>query len=186
MNDTELDRLLDTWEAPASPPSLRERLRARFPRTERRKLTRPLGWVLVAAAASLTLAIGMEQTRTNPWDFQIGEIFQRLHMHLYEAFEAHRAAYLRSEIRAADPKVYVDGQPAPPLEYGGGARMDVQVPGDGVYSVLIYSLAPAGWAKAGRIHGNVIEFQAGTRQVRIECNRQIVSDNRPVFVRRRQ
>jgi len=30
MNDTELDQVLDTWEAPARPPSLREGLRRGF------------------------------------------------------------------------------------------------------------------------------------------------------------
>jgi hypothetical protein len=56
MNDTELDRLLDTWETPEPPPSLREGLRARFPQADRPRFARPLGWVLVIAVASVTLA----------------------------------------------------------------------------------------------------------------------------------
>jgi hypothetical protein len=44
---------------------------------------------------------------------------------------------------------------------------------------------PTGWVEAGRIHGNVIEFQAGSKQVRIECDRPIVDSDRPVFVMRR-
>jgi hypothetical protein len=76
---------------------------------------------------------------------------------------------------------------AAPLEYGPAARIDVEVPGDGVYSVVFYSVVAgrAGWVRAGRIHGSVIEFPAGTRQVRIVCDQPIVDTDRPVFVRRR-
>jgi hypothetical protein len=35
MNDQELDRLLDLWEPPPPRPSLRDGLRAQFPRTDR-------------------------------------------------------------------------------------------------------------------------------------------------------
>ena len=67
MNDTELDRLLDTWEAPAPPPSLRQGLRARFPRIERPRFRRPLGWALVIAVATITLATGIPQSGENVW-----------------------------------------------------------------------------------------------------------------------
>ena len=63
MNDTELDRLLDTWEAPAPLPSLREGVRGRFPRAEPRRF-RPLGWMLAIVVASAALAIGTGQSRT--------------------------------------------------------------------------------------------------------------------------
>jgi hypothetical protein len=70
--------------------------------------------------------------------------------------------------------------------------MDVQVPGEGVYSIISYPMRShradgglTGWVEAGRIHGNVIEFQAGGAQVRIECDKPIVDSDRPVFALRR-
>jgi hypothetical protein len=63
--------------------------------------------------------------------------------------------------------------------------MNVQVPGEGVYSITSYPRGLTGWVAAGHIHGSVIEFQAGGKQVRIECNRPIVDSDRPVFARHR-
>jgi len=196
MNDTELDRLLDTWEAPAPPPSLREGVRGRFPGAEPRRFARPLGWALVSVVVfvvvSAALATGMEQSETNPWDFQLVSVLNRFYQHLVGAFETHRATYLRDQIRQSQPKVYVNGQLGPPLQYGTAASMDVQVPGEGVYSIVSYPMPShradgelTGWVEAGRIHGNVIEFQAGSNRVRIECDKPIV-DSRPVFAMRRQ
>ena len=187
MNDTELDRWLDTWEAPAPPPSLREGVRERFPRAEPRRFVRPLGWVLVIIVASAALAIG-EQSAADPWDFRLVRVVNQFYQHLMEAFEAHRATYLRDQIRQSQPMVYVNGQLAAPLQYGPAATMDVQVPGEGVYSIVSYPMRRhredgglTGWVEAGRIHGNVIEFQAGGKQVRIECDKPIVDSDRPVF-----
>jgi len=196
MNDTELDRLLDTWEAPAPPPSLREGVRGRFPRAEPRRSARPLGWalvfVVVFVVASAALAIGMEQSDTNPWDFQLVGVLNRFYQNVMVAFEAHRATYIRDQIRQSQPKVYVDGQLVAPLQYGPAARMDIKVPGEGVYSIVSYPMHShqadgglTGWVEAGRIHGNVIEFQAGSKQVRIECDKPIVDTDRPVFALRR-
>jgi hypothetical protein len=195
MNDTELDRLLNTWEAPAPPRSLREDLRARFPRAERRRLARPLGWVLAIAVLSATLAIGMEQSGANPWDFRFTRTlnhFKHLYQGLMEVFEPRIATSIVAQIRQSDPKVYVDGQLAAPLEYGNAATMNVQVPGDGVYAIISYRMSShradgelTGWVEAGHIHNNVIEFQAGSKQVRIVCNQQIVSSDRPIFAMRR-
>jgi hypothetical protein len=196
MNDTELDRLLDTWEPLAPPPSLREGVRARFPRAEPRRFARPLGWalvfVVVFVVASAALAIGMEQSETNPWDFRLVSVVNRFYQHLAGAFETYRATYIRDQIRQSQPKVYLNGQLGAPLQYGPAASMDVQVPGDGVYSISSYPMRrhradgePTGWVEAGRIHGNVIEFQAGSNQVRIECDKPIVDSDRPVFAMRR-
>ncbi len=182
MNENELDQLLDTWEAPAPPPSLRERLRARFPRAERRSIVRPLGWALAIAGLSAALAVGMEQSGATPWDFRLGQMLDQFHRHLIEAFEAHRAAYTVGEIRESGPKVYVDGQFAGAPEFRHATRIDVQVPGEGVYSILLYRGESAAWKKNGWIHDNKIEFQAGGKQVRIECNRSIAgSEGRPVY-----
>jgi hypothetical protein len=192
MNDTELNRLLDTWDAPAPPSSLREGLRARFPRAERRRFGRPLGWVLAITVASVTLAIGMAQSEENPRDFRIVRVLNQLYDHFLEGLEAWRATSIVAQIRQSEPKVYVDGQLVAPLKFGPAARMDVQVPGDGVYSVISYPMPShqadgrlTGWVEAGHIHGNVIEFQAGSRQVRIECDKPIADSDHPVFAMRR-
>ena len=190
MNETELDRLLNTWEAPVPSRRLREDLRARFPRAERRRFARPLGWVLAIAVASVTLAVGMEQSGANPWDFRFTRVLNHLN-HLYqglmESFEPRMARSIVAEIRQSEPKVYVDGQLGATLEYDHAATMNVQVPGDGVYSIMSISSRGGltGWVEAGRIHGNVVEFKAGGRQIRIECNKAIVDADRPVLVRRR-
>jgi hypothetical protein len=91
---------------------------------------------------------------------------------------------LTARIRASAPKVYVDGQMTSPLEYGPAATMKVQVPGEGVYRFILFHRAPAGWIEAGQIHDNVIEFQAGGKQIRIECDKPLVDSARPVFIRR--
>jgi hypothetical protein len=183
MNDTELDRLLDTWEAAPPPRTMREGLRARFPRTERRRLARPVTWVLVLAAASAVLAIGMEQSGGHPRDLQLARVFGRLYEGIIQSVEAWQATSIVARIRQADPKVYVDGQLGPPLEYGHAATLAVRVPGEGVYSIISYR-GLTGWVEAGNIHGSVIEFRVGSRRVRIECNKPIVDSDRPVFARR--
>jgi hypothetical protein len=184
MNEHELDQLLDSWEAPAPRPSLRERVRARFPRAERRSIVRPLGWALAIAGLSAALAVGMEQTGASPWNFQLGQLLEQLHNHLMEAVEVHRAAYTVGEIRGSDPKVYIDGQPGAAPQYGHSTRIEVEVPGEGIYAVSFHRGQLPGWSE-GRMRDNVIEFEAGSRHVRIECNRSIAgSAGQPVYVRR--
>jgi hypothetical protein len=192
MNDTELDDLLNTWGPPALPPSLREGLRARFPRVERSRFARPLGWVLVTAVVSITLAIGMAKSGENPWQFRIVRFVNQLYEGFFlEGFEAWRASSIVAQIRQSEPRVYVSRQLAAPLKYGPAATMDVQVPGDGDYAITSYPMPShradgglTGWVEAGHIHGNVIEFQAGSKRVHIECNKPIVDFDRPVFARR--
>ncbi|HVP45043.1 MAG TPA: hypothetical protein VMT32_00620 [Bryobacteraceae bacterium] len=192
MNETELDRLLDTWVAPAPPSSLREGLRARFPRAERRSFARPLGWVLMVAVASVTLAIGMGQNGENLRDLRLVRILNQLYEDFLNGLEAWQSTIITRQIRQSDPKVYVDGLLVAPLEYGPAASIKVQVPGDGVYIITSYPMPShqadgglTGWVEAGHIHGNVIEFHAGSKQVRIECNKLIVDSDRSVFVLRR-
>jgi len=185
MNDSELDRLLDAWEAPAPPPSLREDLRARFPRGERRRFARPLRGALAIAAASAALAIALGQGGGDLSSFGPVRVLNQVYENLLAGFEAWRASSLVARIRQSDPRVYVDGQLVAPLEYGHAATINVHVPGEGVYSIISFP-GLTGWVEAGHIHGNVIEFQAGGKQVRIECNRPLVDSDRPVFARRRQ
>src|SRR5215469_10898053 len=88
MNDTELDRWLDSWEAPAPPPSWRQELRARFPRAERRRFAGPLRGVLVIAVAVVTIvwaAIGMAQSGENASNFRLARIANALNR-MYEDF----------------------------------------------------------------------------------------------------
>jgi hypothetical protein len=191
MNETELDRLLDSWTAPAPPASLREGLRARFPRAERRRFTRPLRWGLVIATASIMLAIGMGQNLKNPWDFPVVRVLNQLYENFLDGLEAWQSSGIVARVRQSEAKVYVEGQLVAPLKYGPAASMHVQVPGDGVYLITSYPMPrhqadgrPTGWVEAGHIHGNVIEFQAGSKQVRIECNKPIVDSDRPVFTLR--
>jgi hypothetical protein len=185
MNDTELDRLLDTWEAPPPPPSIRSGLQARFPQSERPEFSRRLRWVLAIAVASVTLAFGMAQSDWRPLKDPLIRALTHLYEGLAEGIEAWRAPGIVAQIRRSEPKVYVDGQLAPPLKYGPAATIDVQVPGEGVYSFISFRGGASGWTEAGRIHGKIIEFLAGGRQVRVECNSPIVDSDRPVFVRRR-
>jgi hypothetical protein len=84
-------------------------------------------------------------------------------------------------VRQSDPKVYVDGQLASPPSYGPATKISVVVPGEGVYSIISVP-GLAGWLEAGRIHGSVIEFKAGNKQVRIECNKPITDSDLPIFV----
>lgn len=192
MNETELDQLLDSWAAPAPPLSLREGLRERFPRVERRRFFRPLGWALAVVVALVTLSIGMGQSSEGGWDSRLVNILNQLYEHFLDGIKAWQSIGIVRQVRESDPKVYVDGLVAAPLEYGPGASMKVQVPGDGEYVIMTYPMpshqadgVPTGWVEAGHIHANVIEFQAGSKQVRIECNKPIVDSDRPVFALRR-
>ncbi|HTX38807.1 MAG TPA: hypothetical protein VME43_27460 [Bryobacteraceae bacterium] len=69
MNDTELDQLLDLWQAPAPPPSLRRGLVDSFPAAPRRLFGVPVRWLAACAAAALCAAVcvaGADQLFGNP------------------------------------------------------------------------------------------------------------------------
>jgi hypothetical protein len=184
MNDSELDRLLDTWEAPAPPRRLRENVRARYPQVTPRRF-RGRMWLTLAAAAAVcgTLAVGMEQ---NAGGFAENPILRTVGG-WYDAFldgvHSWHAHFTSVQIRNSDPKVYVDGELSGTLEFGNAATMIVTIPGSGVYSLETHGELD-GWVKAGRIRGNSIEFTVDGKQVRIECNQPITHPDRPVFVRR--
>jgi len=186
MNEAELDRLLDAWEAPEPPASLRAGLRARFPRAERRRFAGPLRWGLAIAILTVALA-GMAQTGADSRDNPLVGVLTHLYSHFLRGLELRRGASIANQIRQSNPRVYVDGQAAAPLEYAPASRMDVQVPGEGVFSLVPYRMPPdsGGWIEAGRIHENAIEFRARGRRVRIVCDKPIVDSDLPVFVRQR-
>lgn len=190
MNDTELDPLLETWSAPAPPESLRDGLRARLSRGARRASPRSLRWAFAVCLALLALGAALARNSENRWDLPIVQFLNEVYGKFIQGRQAQRAAGIAQAIRDSDPKMYVDGQLAAPPDYAHAVALDMQVPGDGEYSITFYSFVarqtadgrPTGWVEAGRIHDNVIEFQAGARRVRIECNKQIVDQDRPVFV----
>lgn len=198
MNDNELDRLLDLWEAPAPRPSLRSDLRARFPRTDKFGFAHSLRWALAMALASVALAVALAgvvaiaQSSDSLSDLPFVRTLHQLYRNFSEARQAERAKSIATRVAESEPKVFVDGRLAAPLKLGPAATMNVQIPGDGVYSITSYRLAErriadehrTGWVEAGHMLGNVIEFQAGSRQVRIVCNQPIVDTDQPVFVRR--
>jgi hypothetical protein len=73
MNDTELDQLLDTWQAPAPSPALRRTTLAAFPRDYRIKIAGvPLKWLVAATLAAGSLAVGTSLW-SNP---ELGNYFQ--------------------------------------------------------------------------------------------------------------
>jgi hypothetical protein len=191
MNDTELDRLLDRWEAPAPPPSLRAGLRDRFPRDERRRFGRPLRWVLAIAVASVTLAVATEQGSGNSgMDYLVSRL-RRVYHGFVLSIELRQCTAIMVRFKQSDPKVYVDGQPAAPPTYKGAASLWVDVPAGGEYGAVLFSPelldgAAKGFIEAGTLHQNVLEFQAGGKQVRIVCNRPVVDADRPVYVTHRR
>ena len=200
MNDSELDQLLNSWKAPAPRRSLRDGLRARFPRAERLGIARALRWTLATVLASVALAVllagaaAVAQSTGTLSDLPIVRVLNQMYQNFLEAREASRATSIVLKVGESEPRVFVDGLPAAPLELGPSATMRVQVPGEGEYSITPFRLMrlrdaaglPTGWAEVGRMHGNVIEFRAGGKQVRIECNQPIVDSDRPVFAMRRR
>jgi hypothetical protein len=64
MNDKELDQLLDIWQTPEPPPTLRTNLRANFTVKPRRILGMHLRWLVLPAAATAALAVGNVVVRT--------------------------------------------------------------------------------------------------------------------------
>lgn len=185
MNDTELDRLLDAWQAPMPLPSMRIEVRNRFPRSERRGFRRPLRWALAIALASVTLAVATEQSADTSW----GGVFaplRRLFNGIVEGIEARQASAMMQQARLADPRVYVDGelQTNPPA-FGHAGSVQVQVPGDGLYWLMLFrpsEIVAGQWGQTGKLHGNILEFQAGKRHVRIVFDKSLANSDWPVYV----
>ena len=200
MNDNELDRLLNGWDVPPTRRSLRDGLMRQFPRAERLGFIRPLRWALVitlswAALAVVTMGVNAAAQSNDIYaDSPIVRFLNHLYGNLLEGGEARRVEGIVAKIKQSDPKVYVDGTLTAPLEYGPAKTMNVLVPQEGLYSISLYRYMrlrtadgrPTGWVEAGHIRGNEIEFQAGSKQVRIECSQPIVDSDGPVFAMRRQ
>ena len=184
MNDTELDQALNQWQAPEPPSSLRAGLRARFPRAGRR-LGRPLRWLLAVALASAAL-VAMAQTGDRGWDSTFVRALTQLYQHVADALEIHRVQAIVWKIRGSDNRTFIDGNPAPPLEFRHSISFDLPVPGEGVYAITFGAMVRKDWVQAGSIHGSTIEFQAGAHHVVVQCSAPLGGDGVPVFVRRRE
>ena len=188
MNDTELDRLLDRWEAPAPSKALRESIRARLPQSDARRVRFPLRWVLAVAVVSGTLAIATGQGGDTSVE-GFGAHLMRLHNMFYRWMHpSYGALELRQKLQRSEPKFYVDGQLLQNPQYGPwqAATMWLEVPGDGVYLFTSYSVGAAGLKQAGVVHGSVLQFQAGVRHVRIECSAPITDDDQVIFASPRE
>jgi hypothetical protein len=185
MNDTELDRLLNAWQAPKPPRGLREKLRSRFPRAERRVMRRPLRWLLAGLVfAALTVAMG--QSGDSSVGSRLGQTLMDCWNRIVSGVRVHRVSALVSQIMDSDPQVSVDGKPALALERWHASTLLVQVPGDGVYYVSFFSLPHDGWQQTGQIKETYLEFDAGTHHVVITCNRRLMMSDSPIFVLRRE
>ena len=188
MNDQELDRLLDRWDAPAPSRALREGVRARFPRGERRVRRFPLRWVLAVAVVSATLAIAMGQGGDASME-GFGAHLMRLHNMFFRWMHpSYGAQELRTKFLRSEPKIYVDGQLLKTPQYGSwrAGTTWVEVPGAGVYLFTTYAGGLSGFQQGGSVHSNVLQFRAGSKFVRIECNAPITEDDQSIYVSRRE
>lgn len=195
MNDDELDRLLNTWTAPAPTVSMRKGLRSKLPHREPRISARPLRWMVAIAVISVTLAVGATQISSNFLDSQLARVIQPVYDRYADVvprgiwdligLDVLEETRIVARIRQSNPRVYVNGNFTAAPQYGPAATINVQVPGEGVYSITTHRGGVKGWVQAGRIHGDTIEFEAGRNQVRIECDKPVVGSDRPVFIRHR-
>jgi hypothetical protein len=186
MNDTELDRLLDSWQAPAPPPSLRANVRARFPRAERRVIRRPLRWLLATGVAFAALTVAMGQSGNSSAASRLAQTLMDCWDRIVFGIHVHRVSALVSQIMDSDPQVSVDGKSAPAIERWHASTLILRVPGDADYNVSFFSLPHDGWRQTGKITETYLEFDAGTHHVVITCNRRLMMSDSPIFVRRRE
>jgi hypothetical protein len=172
MTDTELDQVLDRWEAPLPSPGLRARVLRNVPQPERRRGVRPLRWVLAIAVASCLLAIGMGQTGHTAVENLAGQLHtyrERLGRLANQLWVGHILAAFRD----SHLKFYVDGELRADATFGGsGEGWWLRTPGEGKYYLTLSRFVFEGPVppRAGRFDGHVLEFQSGGRVVRIESD----------------
>jgi hypothetical protein len=183
MNDTELDRCLDSWQVPAPPRELREKLRARFPGVERRDVRRPRRWLLATAVAFAALAVAMGQSGDSPAGSRIAQALAEFWQHITDAFETHRAMAMVKRILESQQQVWIDGAPAGPLQHRHANVMHLNVLRERPYLITFWPRALDGWTVTGRAHGNYLEFEAGPHHVVVMCDRPLPVSDSPVLVR---
>jgi len=87
-------------------------------------------------------------------------------------------------MRLAGPELYVDGRMVARQRYAGaGPVIWVHLPGRGRFLAAVDPQGNPRFVRAGRVAGNVVEFEGGGSRFRIVCAEPIVSgEERPVFV----
>lgn len=87
-------------------------------------------------------------------------------------------------MRLAGPQLYVDGRMVARQQYAGaGPVVWVCLPGRGRFLVAVDPQGNARFTRAGRVAGNVVEFEGGESRFRIVCTEPIVGGGkRAVFV----
>ncbi|HMD70674.1 MAG TPA: hypothetical protein VKF41_04990 [Bryobacteraceae bacterium] len=87
-------------------------------------------------------------------------------------------------MRLAGAQLYVNGQlAASQRDVGSGPVIWVHLPGQGRFLVALDPQGNSRFTEAGRVGGNVVEFQSGGTKFRIVCAEPVVSGaDRPVFV----
>jgi hypothetical protein len=183
MNDTELDKILDTWQAPEAPRTLRHGVQAAFPKQPARRFGRPLRWVLAIGLASGVLALGMQAPADGgSWGFSL----QGFHTHLQMFFDnVHRALGIQDvRVRLVNPKVEVNGKVVMELESALTAQLvRLPVPGQGRYALSLYPIE--GWQPIATAAGRdtVIDFDDGGAHVKISQDSPFIpAANRTVYV----
>ena len=127
----------------------------------------------------------MGQGSDSPAGSRIVQALSELWEHLADTFQAHRVAALVSQIRGADPQVSIDGKPGPALVFQHSMVFDLEVPGDGLYSITFFPKPLNGWKRTGQVKETYLEFEAGAHHVVIACNRRLMMSDSPIMVRRR-
>jgi hypothetical protein len=194
MNDTELDRLLDTWHAPAPRRELRETVRAatvteRYTELHQHRtapLWSRLRWVIAIGVAFVALTVAMGQGNDSSAGSRIAQALTDCWERVMFGIRVHRVQALVAQIMASDPQVSVDGKPAPAVQRWHASTLFVQVPGDGAYYVSFFSLPRDGWRQTGQIKETYLEFEAGTHHVVIVCNRRLMMSDALIYVMRRE
>jgi hypothetical protein len=172
MTDTELDQLLNRWQAPLPSSGLRTRVLLNVPQPERRGFPRSLRWVLAIAVTSCVLAIGMEQAG-HPPIADLARRVQNVTQGLSNWVGGLWMSYTVASFRDSHLKIYINGELRGDATFGGSAQgCWLRVPGAGKYYLVMTSrvferVVPP---PAGRFDGHVLDFQGERTTVRIESD----------------
>uniref|UniRef100_Q01Y80 Uncharacterized protein n=1 Tax=Solibacter usitatus (strain Ellin6076) TaxID=234267 RepID=Q01Y80_SOLUE len=172
MNDHELDQALNRWKAPEPSRGFRSRVLARFPTRERPNFSRLLRWALAMAAVLCMLAIGAAQSGKGTLE-NLGDGLYQLHNNTINWIGDMWVGHIMAAFRNSNPKIYVDGELRPDVEFGGsGVGVWFRLPGEGKYLVALRRTIIEGPVppRAGVFDGHALDFQAGGRHVRIESH----------------
>jgi hypothetical protein len=197
MNDDELDQLLNRWKAPPPSGEFRARVLAGFPPRERLGMdgplrsdarlrwSRALRWAAAAAAAVCIIAVGAAQSGSGTLEHLAGGI-SRLRVTTMDWIGDLWVGHVALAFRQSNPRIYIEGELRSDVEFGGsGVGVWVRIPEEGKYLIGLRRTAFEGPVppRAGRFDGHALEFQAGSRTVRIESTETYGFHERlPVYV----